>query len=1227
MKKQKINIFLLAITMVYTVSISHAGNPFGSGNRDPFDHPLYSFIDKELENKGKAQLELFVMSQCPYAIEAEQSLIPILKEFGGKIDFKLRFVASIDQRNQVSSLHGQQEVEENRRQAVIAHLYPQQFLDYLLARSRNYDSEDWKIAASAAHIPVDEVECLAASAEGERLLLNAIRPALERNVHRSPTIFMDGQRYDGGILPAQPKKAESAASGKAGSSLLDEILYLLTGAKKGTFSPSSMDAPCGNGIRESDEGCDDGNMINGDGCSATCSIEPGYACSNGTPNVCVPGCGDGIVYGFEGCDDGNNVNGDGCSAACQVEICMGGQVLNISAPNPSQNGTTGSWTVPSGGPYKVRITAKGAKGGSSNFNVGGKGAEMIGEFLVASNQLIEGNAGAPGQNYSHYGGGGGGSGVKIENHILIVAAGGGGASNGGGAGLGGTTSINGLNGVDIDAGYAGTNGAGGGGGGIEGGSISTGGGGGYLSAGENGAGNIATGGGNGFNANGGNSGGGGGFGGGGGTYYSGGGGGGYSGGGGSGYVGGGGGGGSYNAGTNQNNTSGANNAGGQVIIECLGAATFTATVTPTQPVCTNPTQGSLSIDLTGDNEGNTAGLEYAIVAGSSFSGSPIFSTITADPFNITSGFGTTGTATYTVRIRLKYNPTLFIDQTYTITAVPDGDGDGIGDVCDNCPTVPNFNQIDTDGDTFGEACDCKDNDNTTYPGAPETCNGIDNNCDGMAVNSAVNPIANQFFCVGAASVAFSGGTSGTVYNWTNNNTAIGLPASGSGSLNFTATNGTSAPISGTITVTPVNGTCTGTPISFTIIVDPTPDVTQPANQVICNGSPTATVSFSGSTSGTVYNWTNDNASIGLAANGTGDIASFTATNATNAPVAANVTVTPSIGGTGTATFNYTGAMQTFTVPPGVTSITINAEGAQGGGNAGGLGGSATATLPVTPGEVLEVWVGGRPTQEIGPGGFNGGGAVVVEPCGSGPTYSHPGGGASDVRRGAGLANRIIVAGGGGGQGWSTGSGGSGGGTTGVDGTASWIAGTNGKGGSQSAGGAGGFYGGNGQSSPSGVLGVGGDGSPLNTYCTGGGGGGGYYGGGGGYVSAGGGGSSYIGCAGSTNASTTPGTRSGDGLVTIAYSATMCVGSPKTFTITVNPTPNAVATPAAQTICPASAITTIAMSGNVPGTVYNWTRDNTATVTGDPDAVRRSRSSTTTRRSRRDPGLRFSVVSG
>ncbi|MDX2133558.1 MAG: MopE-related protein [Saprospiraceae bacterium] len=112
-----------------------------------------------------------------------------------------------------------------------------------------------------------------------------------------------------------------------------------------------------------------------------------------------------------------------------------------------------------------------------------------------------------------------------------------------------------------------------------------------------------------------------------------------------------------------------NNCNGQIDENASGEIQYVM-VTPVQPVCAAPTQGGLIIDLTGGLDGNTTGLEYAIVGGSVFSGSPNFADVTADPFNIISGFGTTGNPdgdTYTVRVRLKCNTGIFSDQTYTIT--------------------------------------------------------------------------------------------------------------------------------------------------------------------------------------------------------------------------------------------------------------------------------------------------------------------------------------------------------------------------------------------------------------------------------------------------------------------------------------------------------------------------------------------------------------------------------
>ena len=95
---------------------------------------------------------------------------------------------------------------------------------------------------------------------------------------------------------------------------------------------------CGNGIVDPAEGCDDGNILDGDGCATGCSVEPHWVCV-GQPSVCTCAagwtgptcdtavvCGDGQIMGGEACDDGNTSMGDGCSAACVIEAgwkCVG----------------------------------------------------------------------------------------------------------------------------------------------------------------------------------------------------------------------------------------------------------------------------------------------------------------------------------------------------------------------------------------------------------------------------------------------------------------------------------------------------------------------------------------------------------------------------------------------------------------------------------------------------------------------------------------------------------------------------------------------------------------------------------------------------------------------------------------------------------------------------------------------------------------------------------------
>lgn len=73
-------------------------------------------------------------------------------------------------------------------------------------------------------------------------------------------------------------------------------------------------------------------------------------------------------------------------------------------------------------------------------------------------------------------------------------------------------------------------------------------------------------------------------------------------------------------------------------------------------------------------------------------------------------------------------------QSYSITVIdPDDDGDSFGNSVDNCPTVTNADQLDTDSDSAGDACDAFPNDPTeTLDTDGDTLGNNADNCPSVA---------------------------------------------------------------------------------------------------------------------------------------------------------------------------------------------------------------------------------------------------------------------------------------------------------------------------------------------------------------------------------------------------------------------------------------------------------------------------------------------------------------
>ncbi|RYY87203.1 MAG: hypothetical protein EOO15_12530 [Chitinophagaceae bacterium] len=182
----------------------------------------------------------------------------------------------------------------------------------------------------------------------------------------------------------------------------------------------------------------------------------------------------------------------------------------------------------------------------------------------------------------------------------------------------------------------------------------------------------------------------------------------------------------------------------------------------------------------------------------------------------------------------------------------------------------------------------------------------------------INPLPNQVLCAGqptnAANFTSSDGLS---FTWGNDNTSIGLGASGNGAIPaFTGQNSGTTPQTAIITAnaTGSNG-CRYKAMVFRITVKPLPTVNQPSNQVVCAGATTDPVAFASAVAGTVFSWTNNNTSTGLIAAGTSNIPGFTAVNNTGSTQVSTITVTPYAAACTGAPANFT-----LTVSPAAGSI-------------------------------------------------------------------------------------------------------------------------------------------------------------------------------------------------------------------------------------------------------------------------------------------------------------------
>lgn len=162
---------------------------------------------EKVVNPGAVSVALHVMSQCPYGVQAENGFKDAVEKLGGDLDLKLEFIGD-NKGGQLTSMHGDKEVKGNLAQ-ICAMKHSPKWFDMVMCQNKNMREVDtnWEACAKEVGAPSDKIKACMEGPEGQQLLAESFERSKKLGARGSPTIFIGGQKYEGGRRPNDFLKA------------------------------------------------------------------------------------------------------------------------------------------------------------------------------------------------------------------------------------------------------------------------------------------------------------------------------------------------------------------------------------------------------------------------------------------------------------------------------------------------------------------------------------------------------------------------------------------------------------------------------------------------------------------------------------------------------------------------------------------------------------------------------------------------------------------------------------------------------------------------------------------------------------------------------------------------------------------------------------------------------------------------------------------------------------
>ncbi len=151
-----------------------------------------------LKKKGKKTiaLEYWSMPDCPFCKLARPELEALAKDLAGRVTIAPHWVVEKDG-DSLRSLHGDEELNEARVQALIWKYYPEKIWEWLAWRVEHRDP--WQTGAEKFELLRARIEQALAAGEADTLLLADVELSARRRVTATPSVVIGNRLFEGKI--------------------------------------------------------------------------------------------------------------------------------------------------------------------------------------------------------------------------------------------------------------------------------------------------------------------------------------------------------------------------------------------------------------------------------------------------------------------------------------------------------------------------------------------------------------------------------------------------------------------------------------------------------------------------------------------------------------------------------------------------------------------------------------------------------------------------------------------------------------------------------------------------------------------------------------------------------------------------------------------------------------------------------------------------------------------